>query len=286
MKFFTILLALLLSSLVVQAQTPKPRYEIIVKRGEVPLGSIIIELLPDVAPKHVRNFDSLVGVGFYDGTAFHRVIPGFMIQGGGIYSKDPDRPMDEWGYSDASQTRVPAEFSNLPHVRGVVSMARLGNDINSGTSQFFICVAEAPHLNGKYSIFGRVVEGMSVADSVVMSERSDSDAPFEKVEMRIVARGSASVDAEQGSGSTNALTVHPNPSRGMMTIGYRTGAAALVDIRIHDATGAEVTTLLRERMEAGSHSLPFDADHLPSGIYTIRMRTGASVTTHPLVITH
>lgn len=285
MKFLTIVLALFITTIAMQAQMPKPRYEIIVKRGDVPLGSIVIELFPDVAPKHSRNFDSLVRVGFYDGTAFHRVIPGFMIQGGGIYSKDPDRPMNEWGYSDPSQTRIPAEFSNISHTRGIVSMARLGNDINSGTSQFFICVANASHLNGKYSAFGQVVEGMNIADSIVMSERDGNDAPYEKVEMRVVALESSSVTARQGSVAGNALSIHPNPSRDAMTLGYRTGATALVDIRIYNGRGEEVALLLHERTSAGSHSLPFNVSALPSGTYTIRMKANDEVVTHPLIIT-
>ena len=164
------------------AKTPKPQYEIkVVQKGEE-LGKIIIELFPDVAPKHVANFDSLVAIKFYDGCAFHRVIPGFMIQGGDPNSKT--EPRDKWGFGQPGQTRVPAEFSNLKHKRGIVSAAR-SKDPNSATSQFFICVADAPHLDGQYSIFGQVISGMEVADKIVSVPRDQRDNPFDKVEMFI-----------------------------------------------------------------------------------------------------
>jgi peptidyl-prolyl cis-trans isomerase B (cyclophilin B) len=146
------------------------------------LGDIIIELFPDIAPKHCKNFDSLVAIKFYDGTAFHRVIPGFMIQGGDPNSKN--KPEAMWGMGDNSQKKIPAEFSKLKHERGTISAAR-SQDVNSATSQFFICVAPAPHLDGQYSIFGKVLSGMDVADKVVNTPRDKSDKPLKKVEMKI-----------------------------------------------------------------------------------------------------
>ncbi len=160
----------------------RPQYVIEVFQKGKKLGDIVIELFPDVAPKHVRNFDSLVSIKFYDGTAFHRVIPGFMIQGGDPNSKNKPRHM--WGYGDPSQKRVPAEFSDIPHKRGIVSAAR-GPDPNSATSQFFICVADAPWLDGKYTVFGRVLKGMDVADKVANVPRDERDNPIDKVEMKI-----------------------------------------------------------------------------------------------------
>ncbi|MCS7302904.1 MAG: peptidylprolyl isomerase [Candidatus Kapabacteria bacterium] len=147
------------------------------------LGAIVIELFPDIAPKHVANFDSLVAIGFYNGTAFHRVIPNFMIQGGDPNSKT--KPRDQWGYGDPSQKRIPAEFNKISHRRGIVSAARAA-DPNSATSQFFICVADAPWLDGQYTVFGRVLQGMEVADAVVNVPRDQRDNPIDKVEMTIV----------------------------------------------------------------------------------------------------
>jgi peptidyl-prolyl cis-trans isomerase B (cyclophilin B) len=125
-------------------------------------GEIRIEFLPEVAPNHVENFKKLARDGFYNGTRFHRVIPGFMIQGGDPNTKN-DNPRDDGmggpGYN------IDAEFSDLPHVRGVVSMAR-SQDINSGGSQFFIVSKDASHLDGQYTIFGKVVSGMDVVDQI------------------------------------------------------------------------------------------------------------------------
>lgn len=110
-------------------------------------GAITIEFLPQTAPNHVLNFLRLARSGFYDGSQFHRIIPGFMMQGG--IPKDPSR---------VPKTTLEAEFSNLKHVFGTVSMARTP-DPNSATCQFFICFGPAPHLDGAYSIFGRVIQG-------------------------------------------------------------------------------------------------------------------------------
>jgi peptidyl-prolyl cis-trans isomerase B (cyclophilin B) len=151
---------------------------------ETDFGKIVFELLPDVAPKHVANFKKLASSGFYNGTAFHRVIPGFMIQGGDPNSKGNDR--STWGMGQPGQATVPAEFSKLSHKRGIVSAARRGDDINSATSQFFICVADAPHLDGQYSIFGRVIQGMDVVDKIVNVPRDERDNPLNTVVMKKV----------------------------------------------------------------------------------------------------
>jgi peptidyl-prolyl cis-trans isomerase B (cyclophilin B) len=148
------------------------------------MGKIELELFPDVAPKHCHNFDSLVAVKFFDGTAFHRVIPGFMIQGGDPNSKD--KPKNTWGMGAPGQTTVPAEFNSTKHVRGILSAART-NDPNSATSQFFICVADAPHLDGQYTVYGKVVTGMDVVDKIVDVPK-DGSAPKEKVEMKITKK--------------------------------------------------------------------------------------------------
>lgn len=160
----------------------RPQYVISVTQGGKPLGDIVVELFPDVAPKHVHNFDSLVSVKFYDGTAFHRVIPGFMIQGGDPNSRS--KPRETWGSGDPSQTRVPAEFSDVRHSRGVLSAART-NDPNSATSQFFICVADAPWLDGQYTVYGQTISGLDVVDKIVAAPRDQRDNPLEKIEMTV-----------------------------------------------------------------------------------------------------
>ena len=122
-------------------------------------GRITIELYPDVAPKHVARIKELAGEGFYDGLTFHRVIPGFMAQGG-----DP-----KGNGTGGSGQNIPAEFSDKSHVRGTCSMARSGQP-DSADSQFFICFAAAPHLDGQYSVWGQVVEGMEHVDNLKVGE--------------------------------------------------------------------------------------------------------------------
>jgi peptidyl-prolyl cis-trans isomerase B (cyclophilin B) len=264
---------------------PKPQYVITVTRGGVPLGTITLEMYPDVAPKHVHNFDSLVRAGFYDGTAFHRVIPGFMIQGGGFYSKEEGAPKEEWGYSDDSQTRVPAEFSNLKHVRGIVSMARLGNDVNSGTSQFFICVATASHLDGQYSIFGHVIDGMKVVDTIVKSPRDANDSPNEKVEMTIVPKVIASaVPAAVPLAEGCSIAAEPSVSSGDLRLRYAMAEPGPVSLVLFDATGRAVRTLVDDVETAGERTIRCESDGLPSGIYIARLRAGAAVATSRFVI--
>lgn len=159
-----------------------PEYIISVSQGGNSLGDIVIELYPDIAPKHCHNFDSLVAIKYYDGTAFHRVIPGFMIQGGDPNSKN--KPKDTWGGGDPTQTKVPAEFNPTPHKRGILSAARTP-DPNSATSQFFICVADAPYLDNQYTVYGAVLTGMDVVDKIVSSPRDKKDNPLDKIEMKI-----------------------------------------------------------------------------------------------------
>lgn len=157
-------------------------YVIEVKVEGKSIGKINVSLWPDLAPKTVHNFDSLVTAGAYDGTAFHRVIPGFVIQGG-----DPNSvsgPKSSWGMGNPSQTKVPAEFSNVPHERGILSMAR-SQDPNSASSQFFICHANASSLNNNYAVFGKVTDGMDVVDKVVNAKRDERDNPLEKQVMYV-----------------------------------------------------------------------------------------------------
>jgi peptidyl-prolyl cis-trans isomerase B (cyclophilin B) len=156
---------------------------------ETKFGEIEIELLDDKAPGHVKNFLDLAKKGFYDGTTFHRVIPGFMIQGGCPNTKDASRGKSGHGTGGPGYM-VKAEFNDTPHKRGVVSMAR-ASDPNSAGSQFFICVADSGFLDKQYSAFGRVVRGMEVADKIVAAPRDPRDNPNDRIEMkvRVVAEG-------------------------------------------------------------------------------------------------
>jgi peptidyl-prolyl cis-trans isomerase B (cyclophilin B) len=145
------------------------------------LGQIHLKFFPDVAPNHVNNFIELAEKGFYNGTTFHRIIPGFMIQGGDPHSKDKDRTRHGTGGPGYS---LKAEFSNTPHRRGTLSMARSA-DPDSAGSQFFICVGDAPHLNGQYTVFGEVIDGMDAVDTIVSQPRDRRDNPIERIEMTV-----------------------------------------------------------------------------------------------------
>ena len=168
-------------------------------------GDMVIEFYPDVAPMHVESFITLAKEGYFDGTTFHRVIPGFVIQGGDPNSKDDDRMNDGTGgragkyfgigrENDPSTWTIPAEFNDSLHIKGTLSMARSQNP-NSGSSQFFVCHAPTPQLNGKYTVFGQVIKGLDVIDTIVNVDRPnkanssyngpDGDNPFEKVEMTV-----------------------------------------------------------------------------------------------------
>lgn len=145
-------------------------------------GEMEIVLFPDLAPKHVESFVKLAKSGFFNGTIFHRVIPGFMIQGGDPLTKDPSN-RSKYGTGGPGYT-LPAEFSRVPHEKGILSAARTA-DPNSAGSQFFIMVDKAPHLDGQYTIFGEVVKGVEVADTIVNQPRDLRDNPLERIEMTI-----------------------------------------------------------------------------------------------------
>ena len=146
---------------------------------ETNFGKILFKLLPELAPETVRNFEKLSKEGFYDETLFHRVIPGFMIQGG-----DPNTKTDNkgsWGTGGPGYN-LKAEFSSRSHLRGIVSMAR-SQDPDSAGSQFFIVTADSTFLDRQYTVFGEVTEGMDVVDKIVNLERDGNDCPLEKVQM-------------------------------------------------------------------------------------------------------
>lgn len=138
-------------------------------------GRILIELYPEIAPQTVANFVELVQKGFYDGLIFHRVIPGFMIQGGCPQGSGMGGP----GYSIKGEFASNGIKNELLHDRGVLSMARSSHP-NSAGSQFFIMVARSPHLDGEYAAFGKVIEGMEVADAIVSIPRDFRDRPHEE----------------------------------------------------------------------------------------------------------
>ncbi|MBT7311501.1 peptidylprolyl isomerase [bacterium] len=202
-----ILVSLLFVAVLFTAFTAVAQDDVFVKM-DTSKGEILIHMRPDLAVNHVANFMHLVETGFYNGTAFHRVIPGFMIQGGDPNSKDEDRRNDGqggplWkdvvsagdaallselseklesrGYAGMNgQASLIAEFNNEPHVRGTLSMARSQHPDSAG-SQFFLCVARAASLDKQYTNFGKIVYGLEVIDEIVNTPRDRYDNPHEKV---------------------------------------------------------------------------------------------------------
>ncbi|MBM3896327.1 MAG: peptidylprolyl isomerase [Thaumarchaeota archaeon] len=149
---------------------------------ETSFGNIVFKLLPDIAPETVRNFAKLAQSGFYDGTLFHRVILGFMIQGGDPNTKSTDK--SRWGMGGPGYA-IKAEFNPRSHLRGIVSMAR-ATDPDSAGSQFFIVTTDSTFLDRQYTVFGEVVEGMNVADKIVNLPRDKNDCPLEEAKMNKV----------------------------------------------------------------------------------------------------
>jgi peptidyl-prolyl cis-trans isomerase B (cyclophilin B) len=139
---------------------------------------MVLEFWPDVAPGHVENFKKLAKEGFYDGTCFHRVIKGFMIQGGDPNTKDPKKE-SQWGMGDPGY-KIKAEFNNRNHDRGVLSMAR-SNDPNSAGSQFFICHGEARFLDKQYTAFGKLIKGDDVLEKIATTQTRPQDRPVKRM---------------------------------------------------------------------------------------------------------
>jgi peptidyl-prolyl cis-trans isomerase B (cyclophilin B) len=146
-------------------------------------GEIVIRLLPELAPRHVAHFVATAKRGGYDGTAFHRVILGGIIQGGDPLSKDPAQAAR---YGTGGLGLLKAEFSDRPFARGTVAAARRPSSKDSGGSQFFICLSDQPSLLGQYTIFGEVVSGIEVADRIAQTP-ADGDKPRSRVELKQVA---------------------------------------------------------------------------------------------------
>jgi peptidyl-prolyl cis-trans isomerase B (cyclophilin B) len=167
-------------------KTTHPQKETIAMSGptatiETKFGNITLKFFPDVAPGHVKNFIDLAKKGFYDGTTFHRVIPGFMIQGGDPNSKDPNKA--KHGQGGPGYT-IKAEFNDKPHKRGTLSMARSGQPDSAG-SQFFVCVKDSSFLNNQYTVFGEVESGIEVVDKIVSQPRDPNDNPNDRIEMKV-----------------------------------------------------------------------------------------------------
>lgn len=154
-------------------------------------STITLELYPDKAPNTVNNFISLVKKGFYDGLIFHRIIPDFMIQGGDPNGNGTGGP----GYSIKGEFSENGFKNDLKHDRGVISMARSPMPDSAG-SQFFIMVADAPHLDGEYAPFGKVIEGMNVVDKIVSSKRDKNDKPLEEIKMKQVTVDTKGINYE------------------------------------------------------------------------------------------
>ena len=161
-------------------------------------GDMVVEFFPDKAPNHVENFISLAKQGFYDGTKFHRTIPGFMIQGGDPNTKQPEGMGNRWGTGGPGWT-IDAEFNDVHHERGIVSMAR-AQDPNSAGSQFFIVHGEAGFLDNQYTAFGRVTAGLEVVDAIAGAPveaaggRGEASSPVTPVRVQ-------SVRIEEGAAS-------------------------------------------------------------------------------------
>lgn len=173
---FNISFLLLIMSTFIFAEEPEPTSVI-----ETKFGNIELRFFPDDAPKHVDNFLTLVRSGFYNGTIFHRVIPGFMIQGGDPFTKGTDKSLYGTGGPDYE---IPSEFNKRPHKRGVLSMAR-SQDPNSAGSQFFIVVKDSKFLDRQYTVFGEVTEGIEIVDKIVSQKRDSKDNPLERIQINI-----------------------------------------------------------------------------------------------------
>ena len=158
-------------------------------------GDMIVEFYPDVAPMHVESFVALANEKYFDGTTFHRVILDFVIQGGDPNSKLENRSLHGTGgragkffgigdENDSSTWLIPQEFNSIAHEKGVLSMART-NDPNSASSQFFVCHGDPSFLDNNYTVFGKVIQGLEVIDSIANVEKDMNDNPLEKIEMTV-----------------------------------------------------------------------------------------------------
>ncbi|MES2766559.1 MAG: peptidylprolyl isomerase [Bacteroidota bacterium] len=265
-------------------QAENPRYKMSVTHGGNPLGDIILEIFADVAPLHAARFDSLVSIGFYNTTAFHRVIPNFMIQGGDINSRtDMDKPRSTWGFGDGSLSPVKAEFSQtLKHLRGTLSAART-NDPNSFTSQFFICVVAKSGLDKNYSIFGKVITGMDVADKIVAVPRDANDNPIQKVEMNVEKFfGTGIQDSTEKDNSE--VTISPNPADISSKIRFTLLKDENIKLEILNNLGERVTILHEGNLPRGPQEFTWNTKGNPDGNYFFSLKIGEEVKSGKIVL--
>ena len=170
----------------IQFRKKDPRATIVTK-----FGDIAIRFYPDDAPRHVENFVNLAKMGFFDGTTFHRVVPGFLIQGGDPLSKNPDRSLHGTG---GPGYFLPPEPNDRPHKRGAVSMAKMPResnstrDFNDNGSQFFICVGENSGLDRRYTVFGEIFRGIEIIDKIACTTRDERDNPLEPITMTVTVK--------------------------------------------------------------------------------------------------
>lgn len=275
-----------------QGGIDKPKYLIETHRAGTYLGTFEIELFPLIAPLHVANFDSLVNDQFYDSTAFHRVVPGFVIQGG-----DPNSingPISTWGQGQPWQVTVPAEFSVVRHLRGILGAAR-DVDTNSANSQFYICVANATFLDGNYTVYGKVTNGMNIVDTIVSEPRDPNDVPLQKIEMFITHNGvndsipDAPVLSLPADGSTSILNTQSFswsavPGAVMYTIELSTDPAfSVISILQESGTNTSLVTNLagtttyywRVKSNNGGHESTY------SNVFSFTTATAAPVLLFP-----
>jgi len=266
--FVLFLLVLLIISFdCITAQTGKPQYVIRTERADTTLGVFTIELFPLIAPLHSANFDSLVNIKFYDTTAFHRVIPDFVVQGGDPNSRHG--PRETWGEGDPSQATVPAEFSGVSHLRGTIGAAR-DVDINSATSQFYINVADNTSLDGTYTAYGQVIEGMDIVDLIVNVPTDANDNPLQKIEMFVT----------KGAGFTNdvpeipVLTSPLNGEGGLLVFDYlkweRVDGAVQYNVQL--SKSSDFSSLYLEK-EVGTDSMIIQELELVNVQYFWRVRS-------------
>lgn len=187
----TILFLTIIGALLVSCAKPQQDVAII----STQYGDMVVEFFEDVAPKHVESFKTHAENGYYNGTIFHRVIPGFVIQGGDPNTKSDDKSKYGMGghaanyygigiEDDSTTWNLPAEFNDIKHAHGILSMAR-AMDPNSGGSQFFVCAGDIAHLDGQYTVFGQVIEGNQIIDQIVNLPRDGRDNPETRVEMQV-----------------------------------------------------------------------------------------------------
>lgn len=190
LTLFSLLAVLAVSATIVRSEEAKPEPQknvsntadevAIVKTSE---GEMVLEFWPDVAPGHVKNFKDLARKGFYDGTCFHRVIKGFMIQGGDPLTKD-ESMQSRWGTGDPGY-KIKAEFNDKSHVRGVLSMAR-SQDPNSAGSQFFICHGNPSFLDHQYTAFGKLIKGDDVLEKIATTPTAPGDRPLKRMNVESI----------------------------------------------------------------------------------------------------